>query len=198
MDLRNCGWKSNTILQTSTEQTVSDYYMLLLKSLALLHDGHTRINLSEEVILQLGHPPVKIRPIEGKAIIVDIKDDDELQKEHIQIGSEIVKIDGYSVPDVLAKDVYPYICASTQQALEDEGYNFLLIGNRGTKVSIDIRDVQGQIRTVTLTRNKSLGSHVMWTFGFRQPLEHKIIDDDIAYFALNTFGESEIRQFDCA
>ncbi|MBM4162611.1 MAG: hypothetical protein FJ217_16105 [Ignavibacteria bacterium] len=118
------------IPQAAKEQTNSEYDMLLLKFLASLHDGHTRISFPEEFVMnEYAHPPVQARLIEGKPVVIAVRSDDEIQNRLPPIGSELFTIDGRSCQEVLARDVYPYICASTQHALEDEGSNFILLGS---------------------------------------------------------------------
>ena len=68
------------------DQTDEDYYVTLKKFVALLHDGHTEVFYPKEILDRLDIAPVIIRPIEGKAIILNFAVTDECREAKLTNG----------------------------------------------------------------------------------------------------------------
>ena len=185
--------------QVEKPQSDVDYYFTLMRFYAVLQDGHTFVFPPKSVLDQVDIPPVKIRPIQGKPIITDFAATDEIIQARISKGSEIIRVDGRPVREVLEVDIFPTVAASTSQARNLEAYRRLLLGKKGTKVKLEVRDVQGTTRQVLLTRNQSDTPKDKrpseWSSA--PSLEHKAFEDGIHYFALNSFADDNIvSQFD--
>lgn len=181
--------------QFAQPQDAHQYYRLLQRCLAQLHDGHTRVDV--EVCAGQGddRPPLLVKPIQGRAVVTEIADAPELAAQSIKVGCEIVKVDGREVKDILEKDVYPYISASTPQMRDGFSYERILIGPRGSKASVAIRDANGSERTVTMTRNGS-SFQTRWTAP-KKDFEYRQLDDGLAYVALRSFNSPGVgREFD--
>jgi len=202
-DVGNLDWDkafSEYVAKVEKDQTDEEYYLTLKKFIALLHDGHTEVFYPKEVLEHVEIPPVIIRPIDGKAIIVSFASTDECRQANLSIGMEITKVEGRSVRDVLVEDLFPTIAASTEQARNHEAYRLLLVGRKGTKVSLEVRDKDGRTRVVSLTRNLAEIPRELRPPEWNLPLlVHKDLGDGIQYFALNSFTNEEVvEQFDAA
>ena len=118
------------IQQAETEE---EYFCVLARCLALLHDGHTHI------ATPMAHPdygnydlPLEVRPLAGKrAVIVRTapvadmrspKRKEEFVKANLKPGEEVTHINGRSVEEILEQDIYPYISASTPQGRDVIAY----------------------------------------------------------------------------
>ncbi len=175
------------------EQTAYEYYRLLQRLVVRLHDGHTSVRGGVPPG-PVDRPPVLIRPIDGKAVIVDFADTEELSKAGIRRGLEVTHADGRPFGEVLEKDIYPYISASTPQDRDRKAFRRLLEGPRGSQVSVRAVTGDGGTREVALTR-RSVGVELPWTQ--RALLEYRDLSDGIAYVALNSFGSEKIvKEFD--
>ena len=165
-----------------------EYFLLLQKLLAQLHDGHTSLLWD----ISGAWPSIGIQCIEGKAIITDLEKNDELTKADLKTGMEITKVDGLPVKDLLEMDRYPFICSSTPQYRDLVAYRELLKGPIDSKVVVSIRDINGREREVSLTRSgnwRSINPSSSFTY--------RALTDDIAYVALNSFsGQNLVIQFD--
>jgi C-terminal processing protease CtpA/Prc len=170
-------------------QTDEEYYKLLKKLLAELHDGHTSLLWSDGT-----RPPILIKSIEGKAVITDIAENDELAKSGLKRGMEITHVDGRPVKEIIELDRYPYISASTPQSRDASAYMSLLTGPKDSKVIISVRDISGNIQEVSLIRpGNAKGSFLRSSPSF----EYRALPGDIAYITLNSFAEKDvIEQFD--
>jgi C-terminal processing protease CtpA/Prc len=137
------------------EQSDRDYYRVLTSFLARLHDGHTLVVMPgfEFVvpIVPSYAPPLVLQQVEGKAVIVDMVETDEVRRAGLTRGVEITHIDGRPVSVVL-QDLDPYLGVSTPQARDAWAYPVLLDGPAGSRVALGVRDLQGGARTVTLAR----------------------------------------------
>lgn len=138
------------------EQSDRDYYRVLTRFLASLHDAHTLVAMPgfdfAAPIVPSYAPPLVIEPVEGKAVITDLVATEEVRRAGLRRGDEITHLDGRSLSGVLEQDLYPYISASTPQAREAWAYPVLLDGPAGSQVTLGVRDLHGATRTVTLTR----------------------------------------------
>ncbi|MEK6572010.1 MAG: S41 family peptidase [Bacteroidota bacterium] len=182
------------------EQTDEEYYLTLKKFISLLHDGHTDVFYPKQILGGLEIPPVIIRPIEGKAIILNFAATDECRKAGLTNGLEVTKVEGRPISEILEKDLFPSVAASTVQGRNLESYRLLMLGRKGTKVSFEVRDREGTIRVLSLTRNLSDTPRELRPPEWNPPLlVHKVIEEGIHYFALNSFANEKIvDDFDAA
>lgn len=140
-------------------KTDVEYYRVLRRCIALLRDGHTGVwGPSDEPRCR---PPVEIAAVRGSAVVVQVYPAEqinqpelraELRAARLHRGDEITHIDGRAVEQILAKDLYPYIAASTPQQRELNAYPKLAQGVFATKVAMRVRGLEGDEREVRLTR----------------------------------------------
>lgn len=137
------------------EQSVRDYYRVLTRFLARLHDAHTLVAMPgfdfAVPIVPSHAPPLVLQQVEGKAVVVDLVETDEMRRAGVTRGMEITHIDGRPVSAVL-QDFDPYLCVSTSQARDAWAYPVLLDGPAGSRVELSVRDLHGEVRTVALAR----------------------------------------------
>jgi carboxyl-terminal processing protease len=137
------------------EQSTRDYYRVLTRFIAGLHDAHTLVAMPgfdfAVPIVPKHAPPLVVQHVEGKATIVDLVESDEVRRARVTRGMEITHIDGRPVSAVL-QDLDPYLCVSTPQARDAWVYPVLLDGPAGSRVALGVRDPQGEVRAITLLR----------------------------------------------
>ena len=174
------------------DQSNDAYILLLQECVARLKDGHTSVGSSWGNGLPSACPPLRIRSVVGKAIVTQIAETEEIKSSGIKPGDEITHVDGCPVQELLKKDIYPYISASTPQGRDLKAYPRILQGPKNSMVSFSIKTPEGVVRKVSLTR-KSRGL-AMIPRRARPNLEYRELEGDIAYVALNSFGNREIVQ----
>lgn len=151
------------------QQTENDYeyYRLLQRFCAYLKDGHTNIYFPESIrehvfTNEFGEYRLVLTNFGGKVIITRVNDS---KKEEIPIGTEIVKVNGLSVPQYLSENVYPFISSSTDYVLQDLGVKYILQGYQGTRYQLELLLPNGDHKSLSVTNSKSDEN------GFYPPLE---------------------------
>ncbi|MGD1019310.1 MAG: S41 family peptidase [Verrucomicrobiia bacterium] len=178
-------------------ETEDEYFCVLGRCLAMLHDGHTHMQTDR------AHPdyggyglPLEVRPLAGKQAVIihttpvaDIhssKRKEELAKADLKPGEEVTHINGRSVEEILGQDIYPYISASTPQSRDVRAYLWLLRGEYGSKAVLRIKGLDGTERDVTLTRAAY----------FQRPrpnvFEYRELENGIAYVNLPSFQTNQV------
>ena len=178
-------------------ETEDEYFCVLARCLALLHDGHTFLQTDR------AHPdyggyglPLEVCPLAGKqAVIVhtvpvaDIqspKRKEEFVQANLKPGEEVTHINGRSVEEILERDIYPYISASTPQGRDVRAYSWLLLGEYGSKAVLRIKGLDGNEREVTLTRGVYLQKPRANVFECRE------LETGIAYVNLPSFQTNQV------
>jgi C-terminal processing protease CtpA/Prc len=178
-------------------ETEDEYFCVLARCLALLHDGHTNLETDRD------HPdygadelPLEVRPLDGKrAVIVrttpvaDIHSPErkeEFVKANLKPGEEVTHINGRSVEEILEQDIYPYISASTPQSRDVTAYSRLLLGEYGSKAVLRIKGLDGTEREVTLTRGSYPRNRPANVFEYRE------LEGGIVYVNLPSFESEEV------
>jgi C-terminal processing protease CtpA/Prc len=110
----------------------------------------------------------------------------ELEQARLRPGEEIVRVDGRPVADILQADIYPRICASTDQARDLRAFPRLLWGPYDTLATLAVRDMDGAERRVQLHR-RGAAPRPEWR-GF----EFRMLDERVAYVHLHSFGDGAI------
>ena len=172
------------------DQSNDEYYQQLTKICALLNDGHTNIYPPASVNSNYSNPALRLINIRNKAVVENVS---VSLKEDIPIGSEIISVDEMATDQYLQAKVFPYISSSTEHIRWDWGIRDLLKGKIGTSTEIVIKTPGGEQKKFSLTIEKS-DSQIEWAEIKlpRKLFEFKRLENDIAYVALNSFGNEQI------
>lgn len=168
----------------ATKSTL-EYYQVLQMFCAKLKDGHTSIYLPDELAEEVAaRPAIQTRLVENKVIIIDIYDEN-LKKDGLTVGQEIVEIDSIPVKKYAEEKVSPFIGASTPQSLEAYVYGYFLFNGSISKlVELTIKDFKGNLlrRSLPRLRWQDLNKLVP-----QQPaFEMKMLPNNVAHVKINT------------
>lgn len=170
-----------------------EYYRELQKFCALLKDGHTNVYFPqgiEEMNTMFGDYRLFIENIDGKAIIVRTN---YSKKDEVPLGSEVIEVNGKSTQQYINENVAPYIASSTDYVLQDWSTSRLLAGLEGETFIVKIKKTNKEVIELTLTHKKTDEKEVFPEFEpQRNLLDFKWMPNNIAYVALNSFGDSKI------
>lgn len=190
-------WEQEYIdLITKVQETENDYeyYRLLQKFCATLKDGHTNIYFPDTIQNNLyrtyfGEYRLFIENVDDKAIITRVN---LSKKNELPIGTEVITVNGISTQEYLDQYVKPYISSSTDYVLQDLAISSLLRAPKGTSFDISFKLPNGEIKELTLTHTETVEKEVYPDWEDWELLQFEWINEDIAYVALNSFGDPKI------
>jgi carboxyl-terminal processing protease len=163
----------------ATKSTL-EYYNVLIELVAKLRDGHTGAwppkDLQDRV---WAIPAMRQRMIDGRIMVTAVG-----EGAPVNVGDEILEVDGRPWKEHAAAHVIPYLSASTPQDLDNRTGTNLLEGAAGTNATLKVRDAGGAMRTVQVER-QSLAKRMP---SISAPFEFRMLRDDVAYIALNDFS----------
>ena len=178
------------------------YYEVLMEFAALLKDGHTRV-LPPWMFVKPGHdqPPVELQAVEGRFFVARTGNTEETKTQRIIAGTEVLDIDDVPVRTYMKENVLRYVCWGAPQADEAIGLMGVLSGPKNSRVSLKVKDPDGAMRNVSLTRNSTdkNGKPFLWRFVrwyMVDPLvETRMVEPDICYIRISNFGSNVVEEF---
>ena len=174
------------LLQIRQTRNTTEYFRVLQRFSAELKDGHTRVEVPNELLYELlDRPAIDTRLVEDKVVITNVVDK-ELSKMGLKPGLEVVAVDGVPVKAYAESQVEPYTGASTEQGREQLVYSFyLLCGAKSAPVRLTLEDGKTKQFDVSLQRR--------WRSFLPTPaVKFRMLKDQVAYLELRTFGDNRI------
>jgi C-terminal processing protease CtpA/Prc len=181
-------------------EDVDAYYAVLMELVALLEDGHTRI-LPPWGHLKPGYDlaPIEVRILRDRFYVDRIGESPELAEQDIRPGAEILEVEGEPVGRYFAEKVLRYHSASTKQGNEAFFVVYLLYGPAGGKTTLKIRDMEGAVREVSVTRDAMSGAAPFMTRmianAFAGPtIRTRMLPGDILYVEIPNFEHEQASE----
>ena len=200
--LQELGWDEKVqefIPRVLEAESMDSYYKVLMELVALLKDSHTYITPPcGRMIPGYDIPPVEIQVIDDKFFISRTGESYELISERIYPGLEILEIANVPIRKFFNEKILKYYTRGSKQADEAVLVFYLLYGPKEEKVRLKIKDTNGGIRTVELTRN-SMGNDsrpFLYRFienMFTPTIKSKILEGGIFYIHIPNF-QNENKQ----
>lgn len=181
---------SNSLERVMQVNTITDYYLELMKFIALLNDGHTKISMPNELVQANGAYPIYLNFIDSHLVIS--KGEKAYASHFFQ---PIKKINQLSIEDFLLTYVYPYCWhEKSDQSIQE----FNLIASsvlHGEPLSIEFENEKITVN-VTMKKiewyNANLEiSHNLEKIVRNDGIEISCINKNIAYIKLPTFMDFE-------
>lgn len=89
-----------------TVETEAEYYTVLLRMISRVHDGHVGVYVSNPLIDIYYYMPLSFTEVEGDKIVVSFVSRTKLlEPASIQLGDELVAIDGQSVETIIRRNM---------------------------------------------------------------------------------------------
>ena len=188
-------------------KNLHEYYLELMKFVALLRDGHTGvwfpqvIDDSPEYTAKL---PITTQLICGERVVSNVK---KAAADKIKRWSVIRKINGCETDEYIEKFIYPYIWHEKKDSSDFRVDRFLSNGPSGSGVQLEV-ECNGYIENITLTRTKG---DIDWEYDFgelkpSEPFDevyksksHRIAmtEDQIAVITIETMGNDNLPSDFC-
>ncbi|WP_447642093.1 MULTISPECIES: S41 family peptidase [Chitinophagaceae] len=183
------------IAQVQTTRNDYDYWQLMKKFCAFIKDGHTNVwsndtTISKNVYTKMfGAYWIGFTNVNGHAIVnYTLKKD----IKYIPIGTELIEVNGLPITQYLNDSVIPYISSSTDYVREDDAISSVLAGYVGQQYRVKFKRPDGSIFPLTLTHAATKDTAFYPVLKENPLLELKWYPNDIAYLALNSFGDPKI------
>ena len=176
------------VLETKTDW---EYYRVLRRFYALLHDGHTRVfppRVLRNKYYGTATKKLVTRLIEGKVIVTAVPDD-SLRAAGLKQGMEILTVDGEDVFDYANRMVLPYASASTSQDMALQVYgHFLLSGDVSRPAKVKVRGLSGDTRVFDIHREPWIMEEEIHK---GEPFHFRLLPNNIGYLKIKSFMDSE-------
>lgn len=167
-----------------------EYYQILQRLVAKLNDGHTNVNLPLQLKSQESLVGIETRLVEDKVIILSVSDR-TAAKSGVKTGMEILKVNGLDVKTHAAKNIAPFVCASTLQDRNSDTFGrSLLTGPSNQAIELQLVDKNGETTTHSINRLSSFQSGLRWLS--KPSVKLQIMENNIGYVALNTFATNAV------
>jgi C-terminal processing protease CtpA/Prc len=139
--------------QVVAATSTADYYKVLTRFIALLHDGHSNVYFPDALDKQFySRPPLRTGLVEGKVLVLAISSA-TLRAKGLAVGDEIDAIDGAPVQRYAAEHVAPYVSSSTPQDRDVRIYGYeLLLGAADTPVTLGLVHPDGTRQDIRVDR----------------------------------------------
>jgi len=179
-----------------------EYYRLLKKFMASLHDGHSEVYDNGQFYQYMDYIPVSLQDFNRKVYITAVRKVPGL--DSTWVGAEVTEIDNTGTTRYLETKIFPYISASTEQHLWMQGIYKLQSDFREIPFRATIKKRDGTVVSIEVQHNgESTRTDADQYWG---PASHyssdlvdlKWLDNGIALVGFNRFtpDTDAIRDFD--
>lgn len=168
--------------------SLADYYRELARLCAQLKDGHTNVYAPAAIRERLqARPLLRTRRVEGRVMVVAVYDE-ALKARGVLPGVEILTVDGRPVQAYAEAELAPFQSASTPQDLEMRVYTYAFLAGPVTEAPlVGFADAAGRRFEARVPRAE--GAARRQAVAAEPPFAWRMLPGDVAYVALNSFGD---------
>lgn len=172
-------------------RSAQEYALTLSEMLTRIHDSHGQVICpAMDEYFGAAPPPFRIRIIEGKPLVTGYLDEKAARESGIEVGDEIVKVDGEEVQARIQRYAR-YIPASTPQGLRRKIERLLLNGAEGSTLALTIRDRNNHTKELKASCKKVYEEKAE---GERTGDVLRVLPGDFGYADLDRLNVSEVDQ----
>ena len=177
-----------TIPKVRATTSTVEYYRVLAELCAKLQDGHTNVYPGPEIRdAMMARPLFTTHLVEGKVLVREVFDP-ALAAKGVQPGVEVVAVNGEPSAAYAQRELVPVISASTPQDLDNRAYGFaFLMGALKEVPRVSFRTAAGKHFELETPRVGMDAFRKAMTQ--REPFELRMLPGNVAYVALNSFGD---------
>ena len=164
-----------------------EYYRLLQQMYALLHDGHTSVQMPKALQDEYyAAPLLRTAHIEGKVMIIEVAP--ALAATGLKPGLEVVTIKDVPAIEYAHRNL-PYLSASTPQFRDAIIYGrWLFSGLKNAPIKLSLRDADD----ATMDLSLPCASPADYQIAFQHaPMGFTMLPGNIAYVTLSSFADSK-------
>lgn len=177
-----------------------EYFNVLQKFVASLHDGHSEVYW--RTIPYTDYIPILLKDFNKRVYITSIRKIPEL--DSTWLGAELIEIDNIPTTKYLVTNIFPYISASTEQHLWMQGVSKLQNNYKDLPFKGTIRKLDSTIEKIEIQRNgEATRTNEDQNWEPKYIYSSNIVDlkwlkNDIALVSFNRFSPEDmaIKEFD--
>ena len=163
---------------------------------ALLNDGQLEILPPPTIGGRMARPPIALRSIERRPFIIDYAANDEMRVARPQRLAEIITVQGIPADVWLRDSIIPEIPGATETSRWERAVAWMLQGERGTALQLQLRLPGGEERGASVTRSVAITDR--WPLE-RSALEADTLSDGALWIRVNSLADPDVvRLFDQA
>jgi len=172
------------------------YFRRLRRWGALLNDGQLEILPPAAIGGRMARPPIALRSIERRPFIIDYAANDEMRVARPARLAEIVTVQGIPADVWLRDSIVPEIPGATEASRWERAVAWMLAGERGTALQLQLRLPGGEERGASVTRSVAITAP--WPLE-RPALEADTLSDGALWIRVNALADPDVvRLFDQA
>ncbi|MBD1558150.1 hypothetical protein HC752_14525 [Vibrio sp. S9_S30] len=180
--------------KVASADNIHDYYRVLSRFSALLNDGHTKVFPPFHHFKDnMDWPDLHLQDIEGEVLVTSVG---QSYIEAIPLGSTMIDIEGIPVQEYLKTEVLPYSHGSSYRDRWHLSVSNAFMGLAGSKVKVTYKLPTGETKKADLIRNSKSTDDTLEHLDIFKPkrksVEFLMLDDDIAYVAINHLRNDEV------
>jgi C-terminal processing protease CtpA/Prc len=175
--------------QFAAAKDALEYSLAVAEMAACIQDSHTGVFRSKELNRFFGEasPPVALRLIEGKPVIINLLDAEGVKGSGAEIGDVVLSMDGEPVQERMAR-IGKYIAGSNPGSHVRSVLSRLLNGPDGSTLKLTVDGRDGKTREVALPRKASYAALRPKPSGE----VFKVLEDNIGYCDLERLTVDEV------
>lgn len=175
----------------ATESTFA-FYQELKRMVAKLEDAHTNVYLPSQLSKMECEPGIATQLLEDKVIVVQVYDR-SAASDGLEVGMEILKVDGLGVKEHATKSVAPFLCVSTEQDRLSRMYGRdLLRGPLKQAIKLTVRAANGTESDIEIGRQSKMAANIR---RFSQSaFRFEVLDGNVGHLQLNTFATDAVTK----
>ena len=202
-DKLNFDWDSlykENIIRVKNSANDLEYYNILKSFAASLNDAHTEISYGKQFGVYMDYIPVGITNIKNKLYLSNYL---EKWEHQLELGSEIIKVNGLPLKEYMVKNVFPYISASTETYKWLLGASKLTYGLKTEPITLTFKKLCGDTMSITFKRDGESTRYdrfendkhkfVNVNSKYTQNLNLEFTKDSIAILEYNSFGSENFK-----
>lgn len=180
-------------LQVEAAKDDGEFYALVKQMVGELGDIHTSFRAPQEVqrtkLKQTVGVGLWLGEAEGKTVIFGVTPDSEAARAGLLPGMILTAIDNRGVGEILS-EVRSKIKSSTANAVSRLAYARLLGGDAESSVKLDLLDLDGRARQVTLTRRVQNAASAM-----NSELTWRRLPSNVGYIRFDEFLSKHLKPY---
>ena len=174
--------------QASSER---DYALAVAGMAARLQDSHAYLagRLVDDYVIPGGYPPIRVRLVQDTPIVTFLYDTAAATAAGIEVGDELVSVDGEPARARLDR-MARLVSASTTQSGMDKAALMFMNGPIGSSAELELRDRHGRAKRATLARRRE----DVYTLYHRERRDEvvRMLPGNVGYVDLDRLGLDQV------